>query len=562
MTYVFLCGSNNEYMKIALAQLNYHVANFEFNSKKIIAAIEEAKEENADIVVFSELAVCGYPPYDFLERKEFVESCERAVAEIAGYCTGIAAVVGAPSINPELKGKNLFNSAYFLAEGVVKDVTHKTLLPNYDVFDEYRYFEPNSRFDVIEYRGKKIALTVCEDLWDEQPVANSFARSKLYAKSPMEELMNLSPDFVLNIAASPFSYSQVEIRRQIVQKKAEKYSVPVVYVNQVGANTDLVFDGNSMVVNSRGEVVKQLKGFDEDMQVVEMDDVNTFQQVRFDEPDKIANIQDALVLGVKDYFAKMGFKKATLGLSGGIDSAVTVVIAVLALGAENVRVLLLPSKYSSDHSIKDAVDLAENLGIQYDTVPIETIVSEFESTLDPLFKGLKPDVAEENIQARIRGTLPMALSNKFGHILLNTSNKSEAAVGYGTLYGDMNGGLSVLGDVYKTDVFKLAWFMNRNGEVIPENSIVKPPSAELRPDQKDSDSLPDYDILDKVLYKYIELEQSPDEIIAAGFDEAVVKRAVRLVNMNEYKRYQTPPIIRVSSKAFGIGRRMPLVAKY
>ena len=549
-------------MKIALAQLNYHVANFEFNTKKIIAAIEEAKEENADIVVFSELAVCGYPPYDFLERKEFVESCDRAVAEIAGHCAGIAAVVGAPSINPESKGKNLFNSAYFLVDGGVKDITHKTLLPNYDVFDEYRYFEPNSRFDVVEYKGKKIALTVCEDLWDEQPVANSFARSKLYAKSPMEELMNLSPDFVLNIAASPFSYSQVEIRRQIVQKKAEKYNVPVVYVNQVGANTDLVFDGNSMVVNSRGEVVKQLKGFDEDIQVVEMDDVNTLQQLDYKAPDKIANIQDALVLGVKDYFAKMGFKKATLGLSGGIDSAVTVVIAVMALGAENVRVLLLPSKYSSDHSIKDAVDLAENLGIQYDTVPIGTIVSEFESTLEPMFKGLKPDVAEENIQARIRGTLLMALSNKFGHILLNTSNKSEAAVGYGTLYGDMNGGLSVLGDVYKTDVFKLAWFMNRNGEVIPENSIVKPPSAELRPDQKDSDSLPDYDILDKVLYKYIELEQSPAEIIAAGFDEEVVKRAVRLVNMNEYKRYQTPPIIRVSSKAFGIGRRMPLVAKY
>jgi NAD+ synthase (glutamine-hydrolysing) len=378
----------------------------------------------------------------------------------------------------------------------------------------------------------------------------------------MEELMNLSPDFVLNIAASPFSYSQVEIRRQIVQRKAKKYSVPVVYVNQVGANTDLVFDGNSMVVNSNGEVVKQMKGFDEDLQFVEMGDVNTLQQVDYEAPDKIENIQNALVLGVKDYFAKMGFKKATLGLSGGIDSAVTVVIAAMALGAENVRVLLLPSKYSSDHSIKDAVDLAENLGIQYDTVPIETIVSEFESTLDPLFKGLKPDVAEENIQARIRGTLLMALSNKFGHILLNTSNKSEAAVGYGTLYGDMNGGLSVLGDVYKTDVFKLAWFMNRNGEVIPENSIVKPPSAELRPDQKDSDSLPDYDILDKVLYKYIEMEQSPDEIIAAGFDEAVVKRAVRLVNMNEYKRYQTPPIIRVSSKAFGIGRRMPLVAKY
>ena len=549
-------------MKTALAQLNYHVANFEFNTEKIIDAIENAKKQGAELVVFSELAVCGYPPYDFLERKEFVESCENMVDEIALHCDGIAAVVGAPSINPESKGKNLFNSAFFLADGRIKAVTHKTLLPNYDVFDEYRYFEPNSSFELIEYKGKKIALTVCEDLWDEQPVANSFARSKLYTKSPMEELMNLSPDFVVNIAASPFSYSQIDIRRQIVENKAKKHGVPVVYVNQVGGNTDLVFDGNSMVVNNRGDVVMQLKGFEEDLQVIEIDEVKDKDAIEFGVPDKIKSIEDALVLGVKDYFAKMGFKKATLGLSGGIDSAVTVVIAVKALGAENVRVLLLPSKYSSDHSIKDAVDLAENLGIQYDIVPIKDIVSAFDKTLEPLFKGLEPGVAEENIQARIRGTLLMALSNKFGHILLNTSNKSEAAVGYGTLYGDMNGGLSVLGDVYKTDVFKLAWYMNRDEEVIPVNTIVKPPSAELRPDQKDSDSLPDYDILDKVLYRYIELKQSPKEIIAEGFDEAVVGRAVRLVNMNEYKRYQTPPIIRVSSKAFGIGRRMPLVAKY
>ncbi len=549
-------------MKIALAQLNYHVANFGFNTEKIINAINEAKGQGAELVVFSELAVCGYPPYDFLERKEFVESCEIMVNEISGHCKGVAAVVGAPSINPESKGKNLFNSAYFLADGGIKAVTHKTLLPNYDVFDEYRYFEPNSRFELVEYNGKKIAVTVCEDLWDEQPVANSFARSKLYTKSPMEELMNLSPDFVVNIAASPFSYSQIDIRRQIVENKARKHNIPVIYVNQVGANTDLVFDGNSMVVNSKGDVVMQLKGFEEDIQITDTDDVEDIRAMEFGEPDKIKNIQDALVLGVKDYFAKMGFKKATLGLSGGIDSAVTVVIAVMALGKENVRVLLLPSKYSSDHSIKDAADLAENLGIQYDIVPIKDIVSSFDSTLEPLFKGLEPDVTEENIQARIRGNLLMALSNKFGHILLNTSNKSEAAVGYGTLYGDMNGGLSVLGDVYKTDVFKLARFINREEEIIPENTIIKPPSAELRPDQKDSDSLPDYDILDKVLYRYIELEQSPQEIIEAGYDDVVVNRAVRLVNMNEYKRYQTPPIIRVSSKAFGIGRRMPLVAKY
>ncbi len=549
-------------MKIVLAQLNYHIRNFESNADKIISSIEKAKQEGADLVVFSELAICGYPPYDLLERKEFIESCLTAINKIAEKCMGIAAIVGGPEINPAEQGKNLYNAAYFLNNGAIQQIVRKTLLPNYDVFDEYRYFEPNKQFEIIELKGKKIALTICEDIWDDQPVANAFARDKLYTLSPMEELMKQKPDFAINIAASPFSYTQVDIRQDIVRNKAKQFKIPFIYVNQVGANTELIFDGHSMVVNNQGEITHQGALFAEDYISIDSEDINLSNAINTDNKSSIALINDALVCGIRDYFGKMGFKKATLGLSGGIDSAVTVVLAVEALGKENVRVLLLPSQYSSDHSINDAVDLANNLEIEYNIVPIKELFNGYNLLMSPIFAGKDEDVTEENIQARIRGTLLMALSNKFGHIVLNTSNKSEAAVGYGTLYGDMNGGLSVLGDVYKTDVFKLARFINRDSEVIPENTITKPPSAELRPDQKDSDSLPDYDILDDILFRYIEKHESPTDIINAGFDEATVKKTIRLVNMNEYKRFQTAPTLRVSSKAFGMGRRMPLVAKY
>jgi NAD+ synthase (glutamine-hydrolysing) len=548
-------------MKIALSQLNYHIGNFDSNTDKIIAAIEKSRNQHVDLVVFSELAICGYPPKDLLERKDFIERTEKALQKVASACTDIAAVVGAPSINPNEKGKNLYNSAYFISNGKIESTHNKTLLPNYDIFDEYRYFEPNTDFSVVELKGKKIAITVCEDLWENQPVENNFAKSELYTISPMKELSKLNPDLVVNIAASPFSFNQQDTRTNILKNVATKYQLPVVYVNQIGAQTELIFDGDSMVVNTKGEVAARLQYFEEDYQVVDTDEIEN-QKVEDQEVDYIEKIHDALVLGLKDYFSKMGFSKATLGLSGGIDSAVTVVLAERALGKENVRVLLLPSQYSSDHSVQDAVDLAENLGIEYQIVPIQGIFNEFEKSLAPIFGDLPFNVAEENIQARIRGTLMMGLSNKFGHILLNTSNKSEAAVGYGTLYGDMNGGLAVLGDVYKTDVFKLAWYMNKDQEVIPVNTIVKPPSAELRPDQKDSDSLPDYDTLDAILYRYIEKNMSLQEIIADGYEESIVKKAIRLVNMNEYKRFQTPPILRVSSKAFGFGRKIPLVAKH
>ncbi|HPE74586.1 MAG TPA: NAD+ synthase [Draconibacterium sp.] len=547
-------------MKVAFAQLNYTIGDFEGNSAKITANIEKAKNEGADLVIFSELSVTGYYPHDLFEKKEFIQKAENTVLKIAEKCVGIAAVIGAPRINENSRGKKLYNSAFFLNEGKIQHIQNKTLLPTYDIFDEYRHFEPNREFNIIEFKGEKIAITICEDLWDELPTANEFGKDKLYQVSPMEELSKLEPDFVVNISASPFSYNQEEWRKNVLINKAKKFRIPIFYNNQVGAQTELIFDGGSVFIDRNGEVVKELKYFEEDFLIVDTENIGEKQlQPKIEIIEKINN---ALVLGIHDYFRKMGFRKATLGLSGGIDSAITVVLAVRALGAENVRVLLMPSKYSSDHSVEDARQLAENLGVKYDIVNIQSAVDEFETALSPLFAGTSPDITEENIQARARGIYLMAISNKFGHILLNTTNKSECAVGYGTLYGDMNGGLAVLGDVYKMDVFRLAHFINRKNEIIPVNTITKPPSAELRPDQKDTDSLPEYHDLDRMLFSYIEMNMSPKEIVAQGFEEAVVNRVIRMVNMNEYKRFQAAPILRISSKAFGFGRRMPLVAKY
>jgi NAD+ synthase (glutamine-hydrolysing) len=548
-------------MKVAIAQLNYHIGNFEQNTDKIISKIKEAKKENADLVVFSELSVCGYPPFDLLERRSFIEKTIQAVNTIAKECNGIAAIVGAPSLNKG-NGKNLFNSAYFLENGEIKSITNKTLLPDYDIFDEYRYFQQNEEFNIIEFKGHRIALSICEDLWQEQPVDNSFDKTSLYKIIPMEELKKLNPDLMINIAASPFAHSKNKIRTEVLAQACKKYDLPLIYVNQVGAHTDLIFDGNSMLINSDGAVVKQLEELKEDVQYICTEDINKLNTVANREDNYIARIHDALVLGIKDYFGKTGFKTATLGLSGGIDSAVVVALAAEALGSENIRVLMLPSQFSSDHSIKDAVDLAENLNINYDIVPIKGIYDNYEKSLKEIFAGTEFNVAEENIQARVRGTLLMAISNKFGHILFNTTNKSEAAVGYGTLYGDMNGGLSVLGDVYKTDVFKLSRFINKDREIIPINTIVKPPSAELRPDQKDEDSLPPYDILDDILKLYIEQQFSKEDIIAKGYAAETVNRVIWLVNSNEYKRFQMAPVLRVCTKAFGTGRKIPLVARY
>ena len=550
-------------MKIALAQLNYHIGNFEQNVSKIKKNIAKAKEAGAELVVFAELGVCGYPPRDFLEFNDFITLCEEAVEDIATECKGIAAIIGCPSKNPNKEGKNLYNSAFFIADGKVKTICNKSLLPNYDVFDEYRYFEPANTFNTIDYKGFRIALTICEDLWnvDDDP---------MYPTSPMNVIIHRKPHFIINIAASPFSYDHPENRESVLCKNALRYKIPVFYVNHVGAQTELLFDGGSMVINNKGGVVDELNYFEEDFriysagEVIDNDTLPThdINKVELSDDIKYPRIYKALVMGIKNYFNKLGLKKAVLGLSGGIDSAVVLALAVEALGNKNVRAVLLPSEFSSQHSIDDAKLLSENLSVQFDIVPINNIYNTSLETLHPLLDDKPFDVTEENLQARTRGVLLMALSNKFGYILLNTSNKSELAVGYGTLYGDMCGGLSVIGDVYKTEVFELAKYINRDNEIIPENIITKPPSAELRPDQKDTDSLPEYSILDKILFEYIENRKGPKEIIALGFEEKLVRRILKMVNTNEYKRYQTPPILRISPKAFGTGRRMPIVAKY
>ena len=543
-------------MKIALAQINVIIGNFEANILKILDYITRAKSQGADLVVFPELATTGYPPRDFLEFSDFIEKAEESIERIKQATDDIAVVIGTPTRNPVIEGKDLFNSAVFLYQGKEIYRQHKTLLPTYDIFDEARYFEEATQWQTVDFKGHKIALSVCEDLW------NLGNENPLYTINPMAKLMPQQPDFIINVSASPFDYNHAKERIRILKENVKAYGIPVFYVNHVGAQTDIIFDGGSLVIAPNQSVHTEMPYFEEALEIVDLNDVKTNIKNREQTKEKIPLIHDALVLGIKDYFGKIGFKNAVIGLSGGLDSAVTTVLATKALGKDNVRVLLMPSQFSSDHSVKDAEDLAKNLGIRYDIIPIKDIFETYLQQLNPLFEGRDFDVTEENIQARIRGNLLMAISNKFGNILLNTSNKSEMSVGYGTLYGDLAGGISVIADVYKTEVYELAHYINRHEEIIPVNTIQKPPSAELRPNQKDSDSLPDYDILDTILKLYIEGRKGPKEIIAQGYDKALVERILKMVNRNEFKRHQTAPVLRVSSKAFGMGRRMPIVAKY
>lgn len=558
-------------MRIAIAQQNYHIGNFESNTRKIIGAIEEAKLLKADLVVFSELAVCGYPPRDFLEFDDFIEKSKAAVLQIAEHAQGIGVLVGAPERNPVKEGKDLFNAAFLLYDGDIKAVAHKTLLPTYDVFDENRYFEPAYEWNVLHFMGRKLAVTICEDIWN-------LGHNPLYRICPMDKLMEQKPHMMINLSASPFDYTHDEDRKAVVKANVEKYGLPMFYCNGVGSQTEIVFDGASLVFDASANLVGQLPLFEEALAVFTLNNDGSFAEPIVETAAKlpahelnpitlqpelnIAMVHDALVLGIRDYFSKMGFKKAVIASSGGVDSALTLALAVTALGKENVRAILMPSQFSTGHSVDDAVQLSKNLQNPYDIIPIKNIFDQFVTELEPLFKDLPFNVAEENIQSRVRGNLVMAIANKFGYILLNTSNKSELATGYGTLYGDMAGGLGVLGDCYKLQVYTLCKYINRNGEVIPENILTKPPSAELRPGQKDSDSLPEYDILDPILFQYIERRQGPREIKALGFDPALVDRILKMVNINEYKRNQFCPIIRVSPKAFGVGRRVPIVGKY
>lgn len=557
-------------MKIFLAQQNYHVGNFESNTRRMIRAVQEAKAQGGDLVIFSELAVCGYPPRDFLEFNDFIEQSLAAIDRLRQESDGIGILAGAPARNPQPEGKDLFNAAYLLHGREIRAVVHKTLLPTYDIFDEYRYFEPAFSWQVVPFMGCRLAITICEDIWD-------LGDNPLYRVCPMDILAQQQPDLMINLSASPFDYLHTNGRKSIIRQNVARYGLPMIYCNTVGSQTEIVFDGGSVVMDRDGGLVAELPYFDEALQAVTFTpgegfaeqgmppaaDIPPVLPATQPPPETgIDKIYNALLTGIRDYFSKMGFSKAIVASSGGIDSAVVLSLACAALGAENVRALLMPSQFSSAHSVADAVRLSENLGTRYDILPIEKIFGTYRETLTPVFGDLPADITEENLQARIRGALVMALSNKFGSILLNTSNKSELATGYGTLYGDMAGGLGVLGDLYKTQVYALARYINREQELIPAHILTKPPSAELRPGQKDSDSLPDYAVLDPILYLYIERRLGPAEIAAAGKDPALTARILRLVNMSEYKRNQFCPIIRVSPKAFGPGRRVPIVGKY
>ncbi len=546
-------------MRIALAQLNYHVGNFKYNTTATIRAIQDAKQQGADIVVFPEMSVCGYPARDLLFSDAFIRECLRCVDEIAAACQGIAAIVGTPTLSLQPNGKRLRNTAFLLMNGEIQAGYHKGLMPTYDVFNEYRYFEPATAFHTIPFKGRRIGLTICEDIWN-------LHNQGLYAVNPPDELIREKPDLLINISASPFAWNHGVSRLRVLSENARTYQLPLFNANLLGGQTDLIFEGGSAVCNPAGELTDLMPSFREDLRVYDLDEVLQGHVSHIpaapENESKYRLMMDALVFGVKDYFRKTGLKKAVLGLSGGIDSAVSLVLAEQALGKENVWAVLLPGPHSSDHSVKDAVSLAQNLGVKYDVISINETVSAVEKTLKPLFDHTNSGIAEENIQARARAIVLMGLSNKFGHLLLNTSNKSEAAVGYGTLYGDMCGGLSVLGDVYKTEVYGMAALINSKQEVIPDHTITKAPSAELRPDQKDADSLPDYAVLDEILYKFIEQGMDAASIVEAGHDDATVSKVLRLVTGSEHKRRQSPPVMRVSAKCLGVGREMPLEGSY
>jgi NAD+ synthase (glutamine-hydrolysing) len=547
-------------MKIALAQINPTVGDIVGNSRKILEFTSRAQAGGAQAVVFPELSVTGYPPKDLLLKPQFVEDNLRAVRMIASKVRGIEVVVGYAERNAEPVGRPLYNAVAVLREGAVASRHFKTLLPTYDVFDETRYFEPGpaeERNQLVKLCDRSIGLSICEDLWnDERLIAR-----RLYHQNPIQELFAAGAEVMVNASASPFVVGKHAFRIELFGSQVKRFGRPLVYVNQVGGNDELVFDGNSMVLDAGGKVVAQAKGFVEDLVVV---DLAAAGAVATKYAQGIESIHHALVLGLRDYVNKCGFKTVVLGLSGGIDSAVTAAIAAAALGKDKVVGVAMPSRFSSGHSVADAEALAKNLGIQFHIVPIKSVHDAYEETLAPVFKGLERDVTEENLQARVRGGLLMAFSNKFNHLLLTTGNKSEVAVGYCTLYGDMCGGLAVISDVPKTTIYELAEWINQNAgrELIPRNTITKPPSAELRPNQVDQDSLPPYEVLDAILHRYVEEEKGAGEIIGEGFDPATVTRVIKLVDRSEYKRRQMPPGLKVTSRAFGFGRRMPIAQRY
>jgi NAD+ synthase (glutamine-hydrolysing) len=552
-------------MKIAITQLNPTIGDITNNAQQILAAAREAAEQNVRLLLTPELSLCGYPPRDLLLDPGFVELIGKELKAIANQLPeNMAVLIGTVEINPHAASKGqkpLYNSMALL-DGGIKQVFHKRLLPTYDVFDEDRYFEPGYEANYFTLDGTKFGVSICEDLWNDE----RFWGKRSYEVNPIEELAQLGVDVIVNLSASPYTVGKQQLREAILHHAATAYQTPILYVNQVGGNDDLVFDGNSVALNRAGEIVDRAQGFDTDLIMVELAALisNSYDPATFktgETESENAEIFSALVLGVKDYARKCGFRQAILGLSGGIDSALVAAIASEALGAENVLGVLMPSPYSSEHSISDAVDLVNNLGIRSQQLEIKAAMEAYDRLLEPMFAGTEFGIAEENIQSRIRGNLLMAIANKFGYLLLSTGNKSEMAVGYCTLYGDMNGGLAVIADVPKTRVFELCRWLNRQQEVIPSNIITKPPSAELKPDQKDADSLPDYEILDDILERMICQHQSSAEIVAGGHDPAIVSKVRALVTRAEFKRRQAPPGIKITDRAFGTGWRMPIAKR-
>jgi len=546
-------------MKIALCQMNCIMGDIAGNTDKVLNTLAETQQSRPDLLVFSELFIQGYPPSDLLEQEWFVADSMRAIDKICERSRafpGTALLIGSvmPVQNPY--GKKLANAALVISNGVVVFRQDKSLLPTYDVFSETRYFEPAQSRDVFSYCGEKLGISICEDAWNDRSVWPEVP----YAVNPIDELVNKGATLLINLSGSPYHMHKEYVRYSLIKNHSAKYHMPFVYLNQIGGNDELVFDGNSMVFDAAGVLRVRLAGFEEALRIIDTDNLGDDTPEVPD--DTIASLHNALCLGIRDYVNKCKFKSVLIGLSGGIDSAVTCALAVDALGKENVTGVTMPSRYSSAGSVDDSQILACNLGIEFKTIPIESMVSSFLGALLPHFEGRAPDLAEENIQARVRGTTLMALSNKFGSLLLSTGNKSEMAVGYCTLYGDMNGGLSVISDLPKTLVYKLAEYINRNGEIIPRATITKAPSAELRPDQKDQDTLPPYDILDTVLELLVEKGWSRSRIVAAGFDEKTVNWIADAVRKAEYKRRQAAPGIKVTPKAFGCGRRFPLAAQY
>lgn len=544
-------------MLIAVCQTNPIIGDIDGNKKEILQLYQKATDRGADLAVFPELSLLGYPPLDLVEKREFRDYVVRASLEIAEATNNSTAIIfGSLHQDDDNIGTNIFNSAWFCHSKKVQLIQHKTLIPNYDVFDEMRYFESAKETYVIEFKGRKLGISICEDIWNDK----DYWKIRLYPEDPIEKLIKKGADLLINISASPYSFGKRNEKHIMLSEIAKKYRTELVYTSCAGAQTDLIFDGASMCYNKNGQLIKLGAFYKEDFFIVDTE--SKAQQPHQIEREFAAEIHDALIWGISDYCRKLNFKKAIIGLSGGIDSALVTYLAVKALGAENVLAVLMPSKFSSRGSIEDSVKLAEKLKINYKTISIEPVFNTVTGVLEPVFEGKEPDVTEENLQSRIRGLYLMALSNKFGYLLLTTGNKSEIATGYATLYGDMCGALAVIGDVYKTDVYRLCNYINRDEEIIPVEIIRKEPSAELRHNQKDSDSLPVYDTLDKILRMYLEENKEWQEIGELMGDSQLVRGVLTMVDKNEFKRKQAAPVLRVSYKAFGYGRRYPIVQKW